>query len=75
MIAVLTRRETHTYCHVKTQTQRKASHVEMEAEKGAVLTPRITRSCKRHGRILPQRLQKKPGPADTLILDFWLSKL
>ena len=37
--------------------------------------PASTGSWKRQGRILPQRLQREQGPADTVILDFWPPKL
>ena len=35
-------------------------------------TPGATRSWKRQISILPLSLQKEHGPANTLILDFWL---
>ena len=70
MISVFIRRK-------ERNTEREDGHMMTETEIGGMhlqvkecqRLPAGPRSCKRQGRILPYKLWREPGPADTLISD------
>ena len=59
-------------CHVKTEAEMEVMQFWVMEAQGL---PGDTRSWKVQEKILPWKLQRKYGPADTLILDFWPPEL